>query len=90
MGQRNHDEETEDWFGGDEPLDVAAADGRLALVPPSQAAGGSPFSWQCSRGPGGAVPCTTDKPGSMDFPHDGELLCACGADLVYRQRGTRG
>ncbi|MFJ8751111.1 hypothetical protein ACIREO_17510 [Streptomyces sp. NPDC102441] len=90
MGQRNHDEDADGWFGGDEPLDVAAADGRLALVPPSQAVGGSPFSWQCSRDPGDATPCTTDKPGSMDFPQDGELLCTCGAELVYRRRDARG
>ncbi|MFJ3090326.1 hypothetical protein [Streptomyces sp. NPDC086838] len=86
MAQRNDDEHADDWFGGDDPLDIDAADGRLALVPPAQTMGVAPHSWQCSRDPGSGVPCATDKPGSMDFPEDGEFLCACGAELVYRRR----
>lgn len=90
MVRRDHDEEADDWFGGDEPLDVEAADGHLALAPPAQALGVASFSWQCSREPGQTAPCTTDKPGSMDFPQDGEFLCACGAELVYRRRNPQG
>ncbi|MER7486598.1 hypothetical protein ABTY20_12015 [Streptomyces sp. NPDC126497] len=86
MGPRDHD----DYFGGDEPLDVDAADGGLALAPPDAAGGGSAYSWQCSREPvGTGRRCDTEVPGSMDFPQYGDGRCTCGADLTYQPRGRR-
>ncbi|MEU1281046.1 hypothetical protein [Streptomyces sp. NPDC005805] len=85
MGQRGNDGE-DDYFGGDEPLDLGAADGELALAPPAQGVGGPPFSWQCARTEGR---CDADVPGSMDFTQDGSTVCACGEDLTYQPRRPR-
>lgn len=102
MGQRNHDDmfsadrqgrsadEADDYFGGDEPLDLEAADGGLALTPPAGASGGPPYSWQCPLVPGDDGRCDTDVPGSMDFPQYGNGLCACGEDLTYQPRARQG
>ncbi|MFD6876362.1 MULTISPECIES: hypothetical protein [unclassified Streptomyces] len=71
-------------FGG--PIDPDAADDHLALAPPPSAAAAGPrFSWQCKLDLADPNRCVVDVPGSIDFPQHGDGTCSHGA-LAYRMR----
>ncbi|MFF2189814.1 hypothetical protein [Streptomyces sp. NPDC058155] len=77
----------DDYFEFGTPADIGTADGELVVKPVATAAGNpSSYSWRCAET---SAPCSTDIPGSMDFPQYGNGRCEHGKRLTYQPRDRR-